>query len=369
MADEEVEASQIAEALETSICVLLVKRLADVGGSSFEQAMATTEDMGTVSALADRAAGLLEAATWREVETAAGEGLEAIGAAATAHGSAVSSEAVAAATEAAKKEVASVYEPLHAAKDVYLVQSDGTYSDITTTWRKMQGAAAASKGTTAEDWMQSYTSVLAKKGVGIKVGDSGIREIAGEVRRATLESKFARSDDIMRAAAGSAGMDGVQISAHTCCATDHLPYQGRVYSKTKFELLNSSLSRPIGRGVMNCRHSLLYCYSDSKSMYSASELAAFEKGSTGLVEFTGRSGQTLTRTAYEATQYLRSSEVSIRKLKQARYIASAAGVDASGLDSQIDSATAAYRQLCGELGETFTESRIAAYTMGDLQSS
>ena len=48
------------------------------------------------------------------------------------------------------------------------------------------------------------------------------------------------------------GCNGWEISAHSACAPDHEPIQGRQYTDEEFETLNASLQRPIGR--LNCRH-------------------------------------------------------------------------------------------------------------------
>lgn len=358
--------SQIAEALGTSVCCLLAKRMYHVDGSAFEQAMATSEDMGQVGAWFAFASVLMEGATKSELDRTWRNAFAIMQGEAADKGFKLLETSTEAAVSKAAKGIAKAYEPLHEAKDVYLVTYSGEYQDITTTWRQMQGQAAAAKNTTADDWMQSYTSTLARKGVGISIGDSGVREISGAVRSYAMEAKFAYADDINRAAALSVGMDAAQISAHAHCAPDHLPYQGRVYTLTELDHINETIARPIGRGVMNCRHSLLYCYSDSTSTYTGAELAEFEQESNRSVSYTGRSGKTLTSTRYEATQYMRSSELGIRKLKQQRYIKSAAGLDTSSLDTAIDTATDKYKTLCEELGETYTASRITAYTMADL---
>lgn len=360
-----VESTQIAEALSLSVSELLAQRLAEAGGSAFERELAVAEDTAKVADMCSETASLLEAATASEVEDAAGSLVAKVGAEASTHGAEVSEDAVDAVLDASKSDIASTFAPLRSSKSVYLVTSDGKYKDVTTAWRTMQAEAATSTAT-AEEWMTAYSRKLATKGVGVQIGDSGVRDIAGAVRSAAIEAKFAASDDAAYAAAASCGMDAVQISAHSGCASDHLPYQGRKYTRAKFDLINASLARPIGRGAMNCRHELMYCYSDSDPMYTESELAALAKASTEEVSFTGASGQTLTKSRYEATQYLRSREVSIRRLKQQSAILDASGCSHAAVDGLIEDQTAAYKRLCRELGENVTESRITAYTLSSL---
>lgn len=71
------------------------------------------------------------------------------------------------------------------------------------------------------------------------------------------------------------GADGYEISAHATCAPDHLPYQGKQYTKAQFDKLQAGLKRPIGQ--WNCRH-LIYpiILGVSAPAYSDEELKEFE---------------------------------------------------------------------------------------------
>ena len=48
------------------------------------------------------------------------------------------------------------------------------------------------------------------------------------------------------------GFDGWEISAHSACAPDHEPIQGRQYSDKDYKLLNSRLQLRIG--TLSCKH-------------------------------------------------------------------------------------------------------------------
>lgn len=113
-------------------------------------------------------------------------------------------------------------------------------------------------------------------------------------------------------------MDGVQISAHWCCATDHLPYQGKVYSLERFNEIQESLPRPIAQG-MNCRHIVDPCWKDDPSVW-ASVLPRMNLNSAETVVI---NGQKMTR--YDATQWQRSQERSIRRKKTNAIVAEYAG--------------------------------------------
>lgn len=359
----DVTAEQVAEALETSICTLLVKRLRKVAGSVFGQELDAVADLADVEEWCEKARDLLAHATWKECQRdvkAARKAMAKMGASAS-----VLSATATANAEAAKKSISKAFAGV-GGKSVYLVTASGGMEEITSAWRSMQLAAAMEPASTAEQWMAAYADLLASQGVGIVTGNSGVREIAGEVRRAALEAQMTAADDVNRAMALSVGMDAVQISAHSCCAADHLPYQGKVYTLAELEVLNGALERPIGRGVMNCRHELLYCYSGTPSTYSTSDLALLKTESERLVSYTGLSGKTLTGTRYESTQYMRRVERTIRKAKRQSAVRKAAGLDVSRQEASVSKLTAAYEALCEELGETFTDSRIAAYTMAQL---
>jgi len=63
----------------------------------------------------------------------------------------------------------------------------------------------------------------------------GVKEIAHEIARQTGE-EF--------------GADGVEIDAHNLCAPDHLPFQGRQFSKAEFDDIQENLPREFG--MWNC---------------------------------------------------------------------------------------------------------------------
>ena len=357
---------QIAEALAATLSVSLVNNLEGLANDSFTQAMRTQTAEGELVSALGTVYGLYCSTTWVEMGQLWSSALKSIEAEAKAAGRKADSAVAKESKEAARKKVAEALKPLCEPSSVRLVMADGTWADITTAWRTMQAEAAAQSTLTAEAWIEEYTNLLGSKGVGIVTGDSGVREIGGEVRRACFEAAMSAADDVCRATALSCGMDACQISVHGMCAPDHLPYQGKVYTLAELERLNESLPRPIGRGVMNCRHSLLYCFSGSSSNYTASELREFERQSTRSVTFRGVSGKELTMSAYEATQYLRKTELRIRKTKQTRMLKKTAGLDVSKYDAAIEKSTAEYKRLCSDLGENYSESRITAYTLADL---
>lgn len=356
---KQVWLDQLWGAVKSTIGVNLILSLEEEPDSEFAMALSTSSNVST-------ALGFVETAVDETVKSVTRDVTEAVGS--TIEGAASRLDDAAALKADSEKRaaqlVSTALSPLKEAKNVCLLKSDGTYEEITSAWRHMQSSVATMPSTTVESWMASYANLLSRQGgVAVKVGDAAPAEIEGVVRRSAWEAKMRTIDEMNREVAALAGYDGVQVSAHSQCAEDHLPYQGRVYSITEFDLINESLARPIGRGVMNCRHSLTYCDKNRSSAYDDDVLAQYEEDSTKSVTYTGRSGKELTSSAYEASQYLRGCESNIRSLKQKSNLLTAAGADTTKVKSQIKQATKHYRGLCEELGENYHSSRISVYML------
>lgn len=120
--------------------------------------------------------------------------------------------------------------------------------------------------------------------------------------------------------------DGIEISAHSLCAEDHLSIQGKQYKTKKGETIeqlkeriNNGLNRPIG--TLNCRHFMFsIIYGVQEPNYSKDTLKDFRKESREKVKYGNK-----TYTKYEATQVQRGLETAIRKQKDRQIIARASG--------------------------------------------
>jgi hypothetical protein len=103
------------------------------------------------------------------------------------------------------------------------------------------------------------------------------------------------------------------------CAEDHLPYQGRQYTKQAYEELNNTLARPIG--TMNCKH---FTYSIvlgvSSPSYTNYQLKQFQLESRTKINYKGKE-----YSKYEITQLQRKLETEVRKQKDFQIIAVASG--------------------------------------------
>ena len=172
--------------------------------------------------------------------------------------------------------------------------------------------------------MRNTIKELASSGVKVheeKLGyASGYnRRIDSSVRQDVLTGVRQLNLDIQNQIGKEFGADGVEISAHSLCAMDHLDIQGRQYSNEEFEKLNSELDRPIG--YYNCRHFVFsIILGVNLPSYTKKQLNQYRNQSLKEINYNGK-----TYTKYQATQVQRNLETSIRKQKDIQIMARASG--------------------------------------------
>lgn len=172
--------------------------------------------------------------------------------------------------------------------------------------------------------MENTLSNLANSGVKIheeKAGyESGYnRRLDSAIKQNILTGTRQINMGIQEQIGDELGANGVEISAHYPCAEDHLPIQGKQYTKKEFEKLNGSLDRPIGE--FNCRHfTFSIILGVQEPSYSKQMLDEFKQESLRKVEYEGK-----TYTAYEATQVQRKLETAIRRQKDKKIVFEASG--------------------------------------------
>lgn len=155
------------------------------------------------------------------------------------------------------------------------------------------------------------------------------RRLDTAVRQNVLDSVRSVNNAMLQALGEDFGADGIEISAHMLCAEDHLPYQGRQYSKKEFEGIQGSLARPFG--LWNCKHTMHpIILGVSQPAYSDEELKRFEEYSTEEIEIEGK-----TMSRYEWSQEQRRTETAIRWQKDIQTAAKAAGDDALVRDAKF----------------------------------
>lgn len=176
-------------------------------------------------------------------------------------------------------------------------------------------------------------SRLASSGLRIRYESGTTRElysvvrthVMGNYRRAMVQSRWAMGTEF--------GADGVEVSAHANCAPDHLPYQGRRYTMEEFARIQGRLPRDLVTGA-NCRHTAYpVILGASNAAYSDEDLAKMARESNEKVTFAGLSGEEMTMTRYEATQYQRHIEAAVRQNRTLAAIAQDEDTRAAAADN------------------------------------
>ena len=186
-----------------------------------------------------------------------------------------------------------------------------------------------------------------KSGYNVRI-DSAVRQnVLTGVRQVNLEVQKQVGRDF--------GADGVEISAHSPCAEDHLPIQGKQFSNKEFKKLNASLERPIGE--YNCRHFVFsIVLGVNQPSYSDKMLNQMNKESQSIIEYEGNK-----YTKYEATKVQRKLETAIRKEKDRQIIARASG-DKDGVSvaqSNISTLTSKYNDFSKVAGLDTYKNRLS----------
>lgn len=145
------------------------------------------------------------------------------------------------------------------------------------------------------------------------------RRLDTAVRQNVLDGIRSMQQDILDQIGKEYRADGVEISAHSLCAADHLPYQGLQYRKKDFERIQNTLERPFG--MWNCKHFMFpIIVGITEPTYTKEELELFARNSNEEITIDDR---TLSR--YEWTQQQRRIETAIRAQKDIAVAAAAAG--------------------------------------------
>lgn len=219
-----------------------------------------------------------------------------------------------------------------------------------------QGYASGYNATA--DAISEAVDAMADGGVRVMYASGRTRDVSAAVRQSVMGTFRKAMHDCRWEAGAQFGADGVEVSAHALCAPDHLPHQGRQMTMAQYEALNATLKRPLVDGA-NCRHvAFPVLLGVSAPAYSEDELEGLRERSLEKVTFNGLSGEPLTMTRYEATQYQRRLETSIRKAKMSAALKERAGVDASADKARARALQARYRAVSKEAG-LITRSELA----------
>ncbi|OUQ56224.1 hypothetical protein B5E58_11150 [Tyzzerella sp. An114] len=153
---------------------------------------------------------------------------------------------------------------------------------------------------------------LGGSGLRLKYESGYTRRIDSAVRQNIIDGVGYITQNIAKQNGIDFGANGVEISAHSPSAPDHLPYQGKQYTNEEFDYIQSTLKRPIGE--WNCRH---FAYpiimGVSIPANSESELKSMERYSNEIIYIDGSK-----YTRYECTQIQRKLEKKIRYAREER---------------------------------------------------
>jgi hypothetical protein len=206
-------------------------------------------------------------------------------------------------------------------------QGNITYKPLTQVYNDLIDEAVYNVSIGVKDYqsaMRNTIKQLADSGVKIHEEKLGYkngynRRLDSSIRQDILTGIRQINLDIQEQIGEELGADGVEISAHSPCAEDHLHIQGQQFTKKQFERINGDLKRPIGE--YNCRHFVFSVILGVQTpSYSKKMLRNFRNESLAKVNYNGK-----TYTKYEATQVQRQLETAIRKQKDRQIIARASG--------------------------------------------
>lgn len=227
-----------------------------------------------------------------------------------------------------------------------------------TAYREAVDVAIQTVQTGVTDYASAIRGALRAAGTGglsVQYPSGITRRLDSAVRQNVLDGVRSLNNDILDQLGNEYGADGVELSAHALCAEDHLPYQGRQFSRKAFERLQASLPRPIG--MWNCKHTIFpVVLGMSEPAHSPEELAAYARNSREAIEIDGR-----VKTRYEWTQEQRRTETAIRRQKDVANLAKASGDDVLRREAQshINTLQEHYARISAGAGLTQQPERAA----------
>jgi len=213
------------------------------------------------------------------------------------------------------------------------IGSDGKARTLTKAYKKACDDAFMRTVTGGQDYNSAIRDAL--KGLydkGIVSIDYGFKKhftVEAAVRQNIMGGLGLMQEKISQQNHDDLGCDGWEISAHSACAEDHAPFQGRQYTDKEYKALNNSLVRRISQ--LNCAHSAFpIILGISEPQYTPEELEQMRKDNETGVTYEGKH-----YTLYEATQRQRQLERAIRSQKRKILIDKTVGDDERLQNDQI----------------------------------
>lgn len=215
---------------------------------------------------------------------------------------------------------------------------------------------------TVQSGLADYNSAIRRalkeasaEGLRVQYQSGHTRRLDTAVRQNVLDGVRALNQDSLNQLGKEFGADGVEISAHMLCATDHLPYQGLQFSNKEFERIQNTLDRPFG--MWNCKHTTYpILLGISEPSHTKEELEQYRNYSQEAVTIDG-----VTMSRYEWSQQQRRIETAVREQKNIAVGAKAAGDDVLRREAQrnINRLQAQYAKISDAAGLTPEKERMA----------
>lgn len=200
---------------------------------------------------------------------------------------------------------------------------------------------------------------LSRGGLRVRYESGNSRELYAAVSMNVRDGFRRVHQDVRNEQAARFGADGVEVSAHGLCAPDHLPYQGKQFTKKEFQEIQASLKRPIGEGL-NCQHSVWgILIGVSAPAWTAEQLEDLRQRSEGPSGVKNKAGRELTR--YEFSQWQRARETEVRKLKAEARLLEKAGADGEKARARAEELTADYLEKSKTAKATTRPERLNVY--------
>lgn len=236
------------------------------------------------------------------------------------------------------------------------------FKSLKKTYRDLIDEAVYNVEIGVENYQSAMRNVMKQlSDSGVKIHEENIayesgynRRIDSAVRENVLTGVRKLNIDIQEQIGQQYDADGIEISAHSDCAEDHLHIQGKQFSKKEFNKINGSLERPIGE--YNCRHFIFaIVLGVNQPSYTQKQLNQMNQESVKKVTYEGK-----TYTKYEATQVQRQLETAIRKQKDRQIIAKASNdKEEIGLAQQkINQLTIKYNDFSKKVGLDTYKNRL-----------
>lgn len=202
---------------------------------------------------------------------------------------------------------------------------------------------------------------MSNNGLRVMYQSGATRNLQSAVRMNIMDTYRSTMSEMREIQGKEFGADGVEVTAHALCAPDHQDYQGERYPykprsgyKLTWDEAQFMPPRPLVTGA-NCGHSVFPVILDvSSPAYTRKELDELKRMSNKQVEFTGLSGDKLKMSRYDASQYQRKVETSIRKMKENTYLLEKAGLKQfAKMERKTQrSLSSAYKTMSEEMGLT-----------------